>query len=118
MGARFSRPAIAAVLLLGVTTAVAYSIQPTKQPPITALLTTCKTACVEITPFVSAVYDTLNKDPNTAVLKADKSYFSLADGVVQASRIFSLHFLHTPIFVHITYRRTRLLPFRRTMLSV
>ena len=111
MGARFSRPAIAAVLLLGVTTAVAMSITPTKQPPITALLTTCKTACVEITPFVSAVYDTLNKDPNTAVLKADKSYFSLADGVVQASRIFSLHFLHTPIFVHITYRRTRLLLF-------
>ena len=113
MGARFSRPAIAAVLLLGVTTAVAMSITPTKQPPITALLTTCKTACVEITPFVSAVYDTLNKDPNTAVLKADKSYFSLADGVVQASRIFSLHFfiLHTAIFVHITYRRTRLLLF-------
>ena len=51
------------------------------------LLHTCRTACDEITPFIEAVYATLNKDPNSAVLKADKSYFSLADGVVQVSSI-------------------------------
>ena len=50
-----------------------------------ALLNTCKTACDEMTPFIEAVYAQLGNDPNASVLKADASYFSLADGVVQAS---------------------------------
>ena len=49
-----------------------------------ALLTTCKTACDDLTPFVEAVYASLGKDASGAVLKADKSMFSLADGIVQA----------------------------------
>ena len=49
-----------------------------------ALLNTCKTACDEMTPFIEAVYAQLGNDPNASVLKADASYFSLADGVVQA----------------------------------
>lgn len=53
-------------------------------PPVTTLLNTCKTACEEVTPFVEAVYAQLAKDPNAAVRKEDKSFFSLADGVVQA----------------------------------
>ena len=48
------------------------------------LLNTCKEACDEMTPFIEAVYAQLNKNPDAAVLKADKSFFSLADGVVQA----------------------------------
>ena len=51
---------------------------------IGALLQTCKTACDDFTPFVEAVYAQLNKDPNASVRKEDKSFFSLADGVVQA----------------------------------
>lgn len=52
--------------------------------PVTTLLETCKDACDEIQELVQAVYAQLNKEPGAAVLKADKSFFSLADGVVQA----------------------------------
>ena len=55
-----------------------------KATPVTALLETCKDACDEITELVEAVYAQLAKEPGAAVLKADKSFFSLADGVVQA----------------------------------
>jgi hypothetical protein len=53
-------------------------------PPVAALLRTCKDACDEITPLVTAVYTQLGKEPGAAVTKADTSFFSLADGVVQA----------------------------------
>ena len=49
----------------------------------TALLATVRSACEEFTPFIEAVYTQLADDPNAAVRKADKSFFSLADGVVQ-----------------------------------
>lgn len=52
-------------------------------PAIATLLTTCREACDEFTPFVHAVYSQLNADPDAAVRKADASFFSLADGVVQ-----------------------------------
>ena len=51
--------------------------------PISTLLETCKTACDEITELVEVVYEQLGKEPGAAVLKEDKSFFSLADGVVQ-----------------------------------
>ena len=55
---------------------------------IATLLATCKTACDDIQPFVEAVYATLGNDASGAVLKADKSMFSLADGIVQARMPF------------------------------
>jgi hypothetical protein len=59
--------------------------RPVRTAPVTTLLNTCRTACEEVTPFVEAVYAQLAKDPNAAVRKEDKSFFSLADGVVQVS---------------------------------
>ena len=62
-------------------------------------------ACDEFTPFVEAVYAQLNKDPNASVRKEDKSFFSLADGVVQArsldaTRARTTH-AHTHVHVHV-----------------
>ena len=60
---------------------------------IHVLLGSCRQACHEMVPFIEAVYGTINKNPNAAVLKEDKSFFSLADGVVQVSchAIINLH---------------------------
>ena len=63
----------------------------TAAPPISALLGTCKTACDDMTEFVEAVYKHLAKEPGAAVLKEDKSFFSLADGVVQVRVARSPH---------------------------
>mmetsp|Transcript_49971 Transcript_49971/g.130152 ORF Transcript_49971/g.130152 Transcript_49971/m.130152 type:complete len:83 (-) Transcript_49971:1430-1678(-) len=55
----------------------------TTATPVAALLDQCKVACDEVTELVEAVYRQLGKEPGAAVLKEDKSFFSLADGVVQ-----------------------------------
>ena len=72
---------------------------------IAALLQTCKVACDEFTPFVEAVYAQLNKDPNASVRKEDKSFFSLADGVVQARSLDATRArttrAHTHVHVHV-----------------
>lgn len=51
--------------------------------PVELLLTTCKVACDDVTELVEEVYGLLGKEPGGAVLKEDKSLFSLADGIVQ-----------------------------------
>ena len=54
--------------------------------PISALLDVTLTACQDMTELIEAVYKQLNtKEPGASVLKEDKSFFSLADGVVQVS---------------------------------
>ena len=54
--------------------------------PISALLDVALTACQDMTELIEAVYKQLNtKEPGASVLKEDKSFFSLADGVVQVS---------------------------------
>ena len=43
--------------------------------------------CDDVTPFVESVYQQILADSSAATRKAaDKSYFSLADGVIQARR--------------------------------
>ena len=54
--------------------------------PVGSLLSTCKVACDDVTLLVEAVYARLAKEPGGAVRKEDKSFFSLADGIVQVRR--------------------------------
>jgi 3'-phosphoadenosine 5'-phosphosulfate (PAPS) 3'-phosphatase len=47
----------------------------------TSLLKTVKLACDEMAPMVKGFYDAINSE--TSKLKADKSVFTIADGIVQ-----------------------------------
>jgi len=55
--------------------------QPVGQTPITSLLELCKEACDELSVLVRLVYAGMRAED--AALKADKSVFTIADGLVQ-----------------------------------
>ena len=58
----------------------------TQPPPVASLLTVCKNVCDDLsTSLVQDVYIQIARDKAASTTKADDSYFSLADGVVQVS---------------------------------
>eukprot|EP00308_Calcidiscus_leptoporus_P021906 CAMPEP_0119364276 /NCGR_PEP_ID=MMETSP1334-20130426/11196_1 /TAXON_ID=127549 /ORGANISM="Calcidiscus leptoporus, Strain RCC1130" /LENGTH=367 /DNA_ID=CAMNT_0007379931 /DNA_START=53 /DNA_END=1156 /DNA_ORIENTATION=- len=54
-------------------------------PPVGSLLNVCLSACDAVAPLANDIYDLVSVNSARASnLKADKSYFSLADGIIQA----------------------------------
>ena len=68
------------------------------KPPVTALLSTCKLLCDDMSAtLVKDVYSQIAMDrAKNTMAKADSSYFSLADGVVQVQAKPAYHTCHMP----------------------
>jgi len=54
-----------------------------KNGPLTKLVKIAEKACFSLAPFVQAVYEKLQNEKKLMTVKADKSYFTIADALVQ-----------------------------------